>query len=836
MNRSRFSLRSRPSRTAASSDPAAADRPRAFSAPHFVGIDLGTTQSAIAVYHRGEVELLAAENAQVCLLPSAVHVDAEGRARCGAPDSDAGKGVEPGDSCHEHKRMLGSASRHHFPTSGRELDAVDMATLVLETLLGRYRARTGHMPASAVISVPASFGLPQHDATAKAAMAAGVRHVELVQEPIAAALAAGWDASRQGHWLVYDLGGGTFDVSLLEGEDGFARVVDHAGDPYLGGRDIDTAIARWLCAEVGLAPSEVEARTWTTLRRACEQLKLRVSETAQPARLSDISTDLAEFLLRAPELTPARLESLYGPLVERSLAIVQGLLSLHGLSAGDLERVVLVGGPTQSPALRRLLAKALSAPLHISEDPMLLVAKGAALFATANGLEASASTPPQHAPGCALWMRHPPITADLRPDVVGRVASDTASGPATVVATRTDGQRFEAHVDTEGGFVLRVDLVEAAANRFSLHAEGANGERIATSPDHLEIRHGLTIDEPPLSQSVGIALADDRVHTYFERGTPLPARRTFVHRTVEHVAGSGGLALKIPIVQGEYDRAHLCRSIGTLELRLDRSHERLPAGSEIEVILELDRSGRLEARARLPGGLGVREHVAHLLVPAADPVAVQSELARAQSSIDRLRQLAFKERRTEDLVRLGQLQTQCVEAQSILDLCELDLDASSAARGRAAEITAALETLQDARRLVELESAALATVTWANTWVSLRGTPRERTMLEEHARAIDDARERGDTVHLQRQTRLAAQLGESAWLRDPRSWGMLFERICADLDRAIDLPRAHALVDRGREALAREDWGGVRSIVERLRPLMPVNERARRMAHGSGVR
>src|SRR5207237_1323381 len=109
----------------------------------------------------------------------------------------------------------------------------------------------GFAPERAVISVPALFELPQNAATSEAAKLAGFEKVDLIQEPVASALAAGWNAKEEaGSWLVYDLGGGTFDVSLLETREGLLRVVGHDGDNFLGGRDFDAAIVDWAIAEL----------------------------------------------------------------------------------------------------------------------------------------------------------------------------------------------------------------------------------------------------------------------------------------------------------------------------------------------------------------------------------------------------------------------------------------------------------------------------------------------------------------------------------------------------------------------------------------------------------
>src|SRR6185436_9088623 len=149
----------------------------------------------------------------------------------------------------------------------------------------------GFTPRAAVISTPALFELPQNHATTRAGELAGLEEVVLIQEPVASAIAAGWAADAQGLWLVYDLGGGTLDVSLLETRDGWLRVVDHGGDNYLGGKDFDNALVDWAVERLrgqhalsALGRHHLGARRAIgKLKAACEQAKIDLSRQEQAA-------------------------------------------------------------------------------------------------------------------------------------------------------------------------------------------------------------------------------------------------------------------------------------------------------------------------------------------------------------------------------------------------------------------------------------------------------------------------------------------------------------------------------------------------------------------------
>src|SRR5579862_2880206 len=210
--------------------------------PLYVGIDLGTTNSAAAVFDGERVSVV--RNAQgATVTPSVVRIDKQGRVTVG---TRARRFIEqdPANTAAEFKRLMGTERGIEFPASGTKKKPEELSAEILKALRQDIQDQLGVAVERAVISVPALFELPQSSATSEAARLAGFARVELLQEPIASALAAGWRADDDGggSWLVFDLGGGTFDASLLETRDGLLRVVGHDGDNFLGGRDFDWAL------------------------------------------------------------------------------------------------------------------------------------------------------------------------------------------------------------------------------------------------------------------------------------------------------------------------------------------------------------------------------------------------------------------------------------------------------------------------------------------------------------------------------------------------------------------------------------------------------------------
>src|SRR3954462_13939621 len=359
-----------------------------------VGIDLGTSNSAIALFD-GEVVSVVANASGETLTPSVVRIDARGGRTVGRR-AQWGLDGDPANTRAEWKRLMGTSDRLPFEAAGAALLPEELAAAGIGALLGGGRGAAavigswradardaaGFMPGGAVISTPALFELPQNHATTRAGRLAGLEEVVLIQEPIASAIAAGWRAEPDGTWLVFDLGGGTLDVSLLETADGRLRVVDHAGDNFLGGKDIDGALVEWAAAALvgrgaadllGDRASARGRRALARLRAACEQAKIELSRaTRAPIVVSDPAGDGGDE--HELEISRDELDALTAPFIDRSLAAVRVLLAKNDRTPDDVARVVLVGGPTLMPALRARVGALFGDRIAAGVDPMTIVA------------------------------------------------------------------------------------------------------------------------------------------------------------------------------------------------------------------------------------------------------------------------------------------------------------------------------------------------------------------------------------------------------------------------------------------------------------------------------
>ena len=362
-------------------------------APHqrrlAVGIDLGTTHSLVAAVRSSVPEVLSDEAGQA-LVPSAVFIEECGQALVGL-DAIKKQKTFPLDTLVSIKRLMGrsyqealtSGMPYEFIEDGQSvrvhtqhacLSPVEVAAKILEKLKLLAEGTLGDALVGAVITVPAYFDDAQRQATRDAARLAGLNVLRLLNEPTAAAIAYGLDHGSEGVYAVYDLGGGTFDVSLLRLSRGVFEVVATGGDTRLGGDDFDALIADSFINVHGL--QNVNHQSRRALLSAAR--RLRESLTTHHEHVESVSLEGHSF-----ELTLSResFEKLAQPLVARTISCAQQALKDASLTIQDIKGVVMVGGATRMPVVRRCVGEFFGTPPLTDLDPDQVVALGAALQA-----------------------------------------------------------------------------------------------------------------------------------------------------------------------------------------------------------------------------------------------------------------------------------------------------------------------------------------------------------------------------------------------------------------------------------------------------------------------
>jgi len=263
----------------------------------------------------------------------------------------------------------------------------------------------------------------------------------------------------------------------------------------------------------------------------------------------------------------------------------------------------------------------------------------------------------------------------------------------------------------------------------------------------------------------------------------------------------------------------------------------VPTGSAVEVTIELDRGGRLSARALVPSIGQVFEHVAHLLVPEAAPEALDAAMRDLRRQLVELRTDAFRHGLGQVIEKLDRIESRLSEAERDIDAAHGgDADAAQRARRALLDVDGTMAEADLARKWPELDEAARHTAITASSTVGMHGTDAERGLLQEVLAAMDKARKDKDAPELERQMRLASRLSSAAFNRTPDAWEWYFEDAASEISKMRDLPRAQRLVTEGKAAIARSDHDELRRVVKALWQLLPEDSEARKKGFDSGVR
>lgn len=372
--------------------------PGMSTAPHAhrlaAGIDLGTTNSLVASVRSGVPEPLADESGHY-ILPSVVRYRADGDPIVGIAAKEAAVD-DPLNTLASIKRLMGRNATdlktlaghvpYHFAagetgvprilTTAGEVTAVEVSAEILRTLRGRAEAALGGELAGVVITVPAYFDDAQRQATKDAARLAGLHVFRLLNEPTAAAVAYGLDQGGEGLIAVYDLGGGTFDISILRLHQGVFEVLATGGDSALGGDDFDREIAAWIMDEAGLIPTSDHHIMRRLMQEAC-----LAKEKLTTADDVEIEFKWGEGQCWQGHLTRQRLAQILDPLIQKTLLACRRTLRDAGVSRDEIDDVVMVGGSTRVPCVRQGVADFFGRSPRVDIDPDKVVALGAAIQA-----------------------------------------------------------------------------------------------------------------------------------------------------------------------------------------------------------------------------------------------------------------------------------------------------------------------------------------------------------------------------------------------------------------------------------------------------------------------
>ena len=533
----------------------------------------------------------------------------------------------------EFKRTMGTTHTYESTNLGKELTPEELSAEVLKKLKSYIQDENIY---SIVITVPAKFLNPQNEATMKAAKLAGFKHVQLLQEPVAAATAYGLTAkNKDSFWCVFDFGGGTFDAALVKSEEGILSVKDTDGDNWLGGKNLDEAIVDQIiipylrenyALESILENSSKKEILRNALKPSAEKVKIQLSFKEEETIFPELDETLpfTDDNGVEPEIdilvTQKDLENALCPIFQKAIDITKELLKRNNLKGSDLGALILVGGPTFSPILRRMLKEQITDKVDTSVDPMTVVAKGAALFASTITVSDEVKEETRDKTKLQLDIKYEATTVELDEMVNIKVLKEKTVGTfpekVFVDVVRSDGAWSSGKKQIgEKASIVEVVLNEGQSNSFDVNVYDEAGNKLECQPNQFSILQGIGgLDGMQvLPYHIGIAKyfhAEEKdlfePVKGLEKSKKVPAtgvRNGLKTRTAIR-PGMASDFIRIPIYQGDHNAEGTNPVLNNLITEVVISGETLPKllpeGSDVNITIKVDRSQIMQFTAEFP--------------------------------------------------------------------------------------------------------------------------------------------------------------------------------------------------------------------------------------------
>ncbi len=593
-----------------------------------IGIDLGTTNSEAALNINDNIEILKNIYGD-SYTPSVFGFDKAKNKVVGkkAYEKIYREVEEVRNFKTEVKRLMGTSETVFFPRVNREMNAEEISAEILGWIKGEIQRKYPEVDTSSVvITYPAYFSTLQAESTRRAGELAGFKHVVLLQEPIAAAIAYGFMREDNENWLIYDLGGGTFDVALISSRSGSLSVLSHAGNNFLGGKDFDHALIDKILIPRILSEYSFKEFTrgnakykdvFTKLKYLAELAKIELSQyDSTIIEVDNIGCDDNDReVYLSVKLSLSEYESIIEAYISETINLVQDVVDESGISPSSINKIVLVGAAAQTPLVRRKLAEKYDVAIDGSVDAMTAVSKGACIFGASQLVPDKCSLAPQpDIPNAAkISLNYTPLTAETEVTITGMVdLSDDSSTDYYLQISSSNSSYVGSKIKLKKGkFIDALSLESNKPNHFILNLSDARGNAIPTTPGSFTITHGISISGAPLPYSVGVAVAKKDANTgiiiseeydrILNKGEILPLKsepRTY--RTAKTLKKGEDNDLLIKISEGESnipDRNNLvCTvSINGRDLPYD-----LPSGTPLELSLEVNESRETKVGIYIP--------------------------------------------------------------------------------------------------------------------------------------------------------------------------------------------------------------------------------------------
>lgn len=752
------------------------------------GIDLGTTNSAISRMENGEPTIKKTD-IQADTMPSCVYINKKKAIQIGQTAYNALKrqklnamkswDSEDDNAFIEFKRTMGTDKVYESSNLEKELSSEELSAEVLKTLKSFVKDENVN---SIVITVPAAFKNNQKEATREAAKLAGFNHIELLQEPVAASMAYGLDSNKKdGFWLVFDFGGGTFDAALLKVEDGIMKVIDTEGDNYLGGKNLDFAIVDEIilpyiqenfAIDSILADDTKKQILRNAMKFYAEETKIKLSFNDTHNILSDLGDipgedDEGEEFELDITVTQPDIAKAVSPVFQKAINVSLSLLERNNLKGSSLDSLILVGGPTFSPVLRKMLEEQICKP-DTSVDPMTVVSKGAALYASTVDVSEEVREQTRDKTKIQLEIANESSTVETEEYVPIKILADKTEGeiPDKVFAEVTRGDKAwssgKVEINTIGD-VVEIHLNEGKTNVFDVVLYDDMGNILESEPSSFSVIQGSKIGSATLAYNIGIEIKSKTTGKIIfstlknlEKNKSIPAvgTRNSLKTQKQIRPGMDTDFIKIPIYEGEHNaegtRAIYNDHVKDIIISGSDLPSLLPENSDVDLTVNVDRSEKITVNAFFPYLDFTYEATVERTVSSIETSWLANEIRKAKGSITELKQ--------DGISNNGQLQKVEGELEQIEKSFENNKNDVDGKQGVLTNLRKSLKTIDELNETTE--------------WPKL-----EETLKEEFYRLEKANNDLGNDKTTQVVNQFRSQLDEIIRTKDVKLGNVLLEEI-----------------------------------------------------------
>ncbi|MBK8850503.1 MAG: Hsp70 family protein [Saprospiraceae bacterium] len=576
------------------------------------GIDLGTTNSAIAKFIKGEVIIFSnPQDYGRNTLPSVVSYKKDKIIVGNKAKEFLEK--DPKSVVGVFKRKMGTAESFKIKSINESKTPIELSAQVLKEL--KTFVNTGDNLDAVVITIPASFDTIQSNATKEAGIQAGFKQVVLLQEPIAASLAyANMKKEREmndGQWLVYDLGGGTFDVALIQIKHGEMKVLDHEGDNFLGGADFDQMIVEKFVIpkiseeynfinledEMKSASGKLNAKYYILLRRAEEAKIILSSKTSAEIVVDGFEDQDGTEVDMEITITRSEFNELIKSNIDGTIEMIKQILTRNSLKSSDLQFNLMVGGSTYIPYVRSRVEEVLQIPVNCEIDPTTAVAVGAAYYAATKPKEIGKVTGVK--PTTAISIKTSYNKASKEKDELFSAKITGKTDGLSYRITRQDGGFDSGLKKLTERISEDLPLVDGAFNFFSFVVYNSQNNIVETDIEPIGINSGFGISGQPIPEDICLEVDDydnpgkTRLKPIFFKNSILPLRSQAISFPLNKglIKGNDDDFIYINVLEG----SHLAlpeanKVIGFMEIRGLQIKRDIAKGSDIEITISISES------------------------------------------------------------------------------------------------------------------------------------------------------------------------------------------------------------------------------------------------------